>query len=110
MTSNCEQNENAKKRIAYVKELMNYIDVHSYGKCLHNKETSWSHHMRFDRSISHGEMITNRMKLISDYKFVLAFENNNVTDYVTEKIVTTYLAGVVPIYMVSFFWVNCFQK
>lgn len=102
VTSNCDQNENAKKRVAYVRELMDYVDVHSYGKCLHNRETSWSHHMRFDRSISHGEMITNRMKLIQDYKFVLALENNNVTDYVTEKIVTTYLAGVVPIYMVSY--------
>jgi hypothetical protein len=30
---------------------------------------------------------------------VLAFENNNVTDYVTEKIFNVYRAGAVPVYM-----------
>jgi hypothetical protein len=35
----------------------------------------------------------------SQYKFALAFENNNVTDYVTEKYVNVLQAGTVPVYM-----------
>lgn len=34
---------------------------------------------------SHGGLMAEKIRLFSQYKFVLAFENNNVTDYVTEK-------------------------
>jgi len=37
--------------------------------------------------------------VFKDYKFVLAFENNNVTDYVTEKLPSALLSGTLPIYM-----------
>lgn len=40
-----------------------------------------------------------KIKLFSQYKFVLAFENNNVTDYVTEKLPHAFLSGALPIYM-----------
>jgi len=36
--------------------------------------------------------------LISQYKFMLCFENNKIGTYMTEKIVNAYLANVVPLY------------
>jgi hypothetical protein len=43
--------------------------------------------MRQKRDMSHGEVMFERMRLISQYKFVLAFENTErEDDYVTEKV------------------------
>lgn len=38
----------------------------------------------------------NKIKIFENYKFVLVFENNNVTDYVTEKMMCALEAGAVP--------------
>jgi hypothetical protein len=40
-----------------------------------------------------------KIQVFKDYKYVLTFENNNVTDYVTEKLPCTFSAGALPIYM-----------
>lgn len=53
-------------REAYIKKLMEYVDVHSYGSCLNTKP------FPSDRS---------RMDLIGEYKFYLAIENSNCEDY-----------------------------
>lgn len=83
-------------RLAYIKELMKYIQVDSYGHCLHNKDAA----LRMGGG-SHGNTMRDKINIISGYKFMLAFENNMVEDYVTEKLINAYQAGSVPIYMGS---------
>lgn len=53
-------------RQSYIRKLMEYIDVHSYGDCLNNKP--------FPENKS-------RLELMSEYKFYLAVENSNCNDY-----------------------------
>jgi len=67
---------------------MNYMKVDSFGTCLHNSEFP-------PGAISRQ----NKIKLIGEYKFVLTFENANVTDFVTEKIFEAFVAGTVPVFM-----------
>lgn len=88
IASNCAHG-GARARYQYVQELMKYIKVDSYGDCLHNKDLPGN--VKGD--------ITQQLELLSDYKFVLAFESNNVTDYVTERLMVAFLAGTVPVYM-----------
>jgi hypothetical protein len=121
MSTNCGSG-GATGRTAYVKELMEHIQVDSLGKCLHN--TDMPPDMQFPIYSDHGSSMKNKIQVFQDYKFVLTFENNNVTDYVSEKIInvfqvhkhslsfvffscSSYLyfffvqAGAVPIYMGS---------
>jgi hypothetical protein len=59
---NCNANNG---RHHYIKELMKYIDVDSYGTCLNNVDFP-------DKS---------RTDLMSEYKFYLAVENSNCDNY-----------------------------
>jgi hypothetical protein len=74
-------------RLNYVKTLMDYLDIHSYGKVLRNtfleKDTGRQ----------------TKMATIADYKFTIAFENAIARDYVTEKFYDPLIAGSVPIYL-----------
>lgn len=93
MASNCNTG-GATERTEYVKELMKYMDIDSVGHCLHNKDMPQP-----DTRRSHGDKIREKINIISEYKFLLAFENNNhVNDYVTEKMTNAYQAGTVPVY------------
>eukprot|EP01112_Ceratiomyxa_fruticulosa_P010385 TRINITY_DN2748_c0_g1_i1.p1 TRINITY_DN2748_c0_g1~~TRINITY_DN2748_c0_g1_i1.p1 ORF type:complete len:392 (+),score=75.01 TRINITY_DN2748_c0_g1_i1:110-1177(+) len=82
VVSNCAATLN--KRLEYVKELMNYIKVDSYGKCLHNT----------DFPDDGG-----KLGVLNQYKFYLAFENSNYVDYVSEKVYDALITGAVPVYM-----------
>jgi hypothetical protein len=84
-------------RGAYVHELMKHIKVHSYGKCFHN--TDLPPEMQAPVFKSFGESMKFKRTIFQDFKFVLSFENNNVTDYVTEKMPVVLLGGAVPVYM-----------
>ena len=80
-------------RDSYVTELMNYVKVDSYGKCLHNKD------LPVDLINPITGMDSPRLKdIIGRYKFVLAFENAICEDYVTEKLWRSFQAGSVPVY------------
>lgn len=85
--SNCDV-YNAPARTAYLEELMKYIPIDNYGKCLHNKDTG-------------GQLtkFAEKIEILSKYKFYLSFENSNLTDYVTEKLVHGFMSTAVPIYM-----------
>ena len=73
-------------RIQILQLLQEYgVVIHSYGACAHNK----------DEVGGRGD----KVKLLSGYKFTLAFENVVATDYVTEKIAHAWTAGSVPIYL-----------
>jgi hypothetical protein len=96
MSTNCGMG-GADARTQYVVELMRHIEVDSLGQCLHNRDVPPA--MQFPIYSDHGSSMRNKIAVFSEYKFVLALENNNVTDYVTEKLVNALQAGALPIYM-----------
>jgi hypothetical protein len=72
--------------MAYVQQLMKYLQVDSYGKSLTNRQLP----------ADHGT--TTKLETIARYKFTLAFENSISQDYVTEKFFDPLIAGSVPVY------------
>jgi glycosyl transferase family 10 (putative fucosyltransferase) len=74
-------------RIGYLKELMSYLNVHSYGKTLNNM------------TLKNDEGIASKAYSIAGYKFSLAFENAIAKDYVTEKFFHPLIMGSVPVYL-----------
>jgi len=72
-------------RQVFMKHLMSKIKVDSFGACLQNKQ-------------SHSpERMKNNIALYSKYLFVIAIENSNCVDYVTEKLVHAVASGSIPI-------------
>ncbi|WP_416171499.1 glycosyltransferase family 10 domain-containing protein [Algoriphagus boritolerans] len=63
-------NERAKERIEFFKKLSQYKQVDS-GGIVHNNL---------------GFRVSDKMKFIKDYKFIVAFENSSYPGYITEKI------------------------
>ena len=78
--SNCD---NPMQRDQFVKTLGKHISIDSYGQCLQNKTAP--------KSINH-------LNLIAKYKFVIAIENAECKDYISEKLWNALTAGTVPIY------------
>ncbi|XP_061541457.1 alpha-(1,3)-fucosyltransferase 11 isoform X3 [Phycodurus eques] len=81
-------------RDRYVRELMKYIEVDSYGKCLNNK--ALPAHLE-DTSTATGEEAS-FMRFVGRYKFHLALENGHCQDYMTEKLWRPLRQGCVPVY------------
>ncbi len=73
-------------RNGIVKDVMDIgdIEVHSYGTCLRNKDG--------------GGRNTNKMDIMSKYRFCIAMENSNEIDYVSEKLWQALQAGCLPVY------------
>ena len=88
MISNCKP----KWRNAYIKELMKHIPIDQVGGCYHNSK------VRLDRFISKWDDVKVEFLKKSNYKYILAFENNMEPEYVTEKVFHGLLTGLVPIY------------
>lgn len=59
------------KRWYYVKELKKYIDIDAYGNC---------------GTLKCPGHFTKDCKALNDYKFYLAFENGDCSEYITEKV------------------------
>jgi hypothetical protein len=79
---------NRSKRIDLARELMLYLDIHSYGK-RHN-----------NRHIPQPDLgRETKLAVLAGYKFDLSFENAIDRDYVTEKFYDPLLAGSVPVYL-----------
>jgi hypothetical protein len=78
---------NKSLRQDYLKELMHYINIDSYGRLFNNKKLE---------NDTGGDA---KLKLYATYKFVIAFENSCTEDYVTEKFYDPILAGAVPVYL-----------
>lgn len=72
-------------RELFMKEFMEKIKIDSYGGCLKNKYNHPSEHMK------------GNIELFAKYKFVIAIENSNCEDYVTEKLVHAVASGSIPI-------------
>ena len=80
-----------KWRFDYVKELMKYIHVDSYGRCFHNVLQNTS---RF--ASDQYEIMTTTLQ---SYRMLLTFENLNQENYITEKIWVAYQSGAIPVYL-----------
>lgn len=85
--SNCGA---ANNRTNYVKELMEYVKIDSFGSCLKNAKTPIS----FKRK----NRYRTKEAMLSRYKFTIAFENSNDADYITEKLYQPLRYGSVPIF------------
>jgi hypothetical protein len=82
-------------------EVLNqYKKVHSYGK--------FNNNMNFNLPLDYW---TDEFReFISQYKFIICFENSKFGTYSTEKIVNPYLAGIIPIYWASSHIHNVFNS
>ena len=93
--SNCKA-AGADERAKYLKELMTHIEVHSYGGCNNNrKEPDYPKDPKWPPI---AQKRARKVKVLSQYKFYLAFENYQVEDYVSEKAFESLIAGAVPVY------------
>ena len=82
-------------RESYVKELMNQIEIDSYGRCLNNRK------MPDDIDGFHKLHSPEYYKFLAQYKFNIAFENAICNDYMTEKLFRPFEVGAVPIVLGS---------
>ncbi|XP_026324888.1 alpha-(1,3)-fucosyltransferase B-like [Hyposmocoma kahamanoa] len=88
------------ERDKYVKELMKFQHIDSYGDCLKNKHsTKYSKRKGYDYLNNLWE--ENLLRFIARYKFVITIENGVCHDYVSEKFWRAIHVGVVPIYFGS---------
>ncbi|EGG13865.1 glycosyltransferase [Cavenderia fasciculata] len=85
-------------RNIYIQEMMKYTPIHCLGSCMHNMDLPpddnpgpvWN---------DLGRAMNRKVHIFGRYRFSLAFENNNLTDYISEKVFTALLSGTLPIYM-----------
>lgn len=94
LQSNCDSST---ERDEYVKELMKFQRIDSYGECLNNKHSpKYSSRNGYDYLNSLWD--ENLLKFIARYKFIITIENGVCYDYMSEKLWRAIHLGVVPIY------------
>ncbi|XP_058984271.1 alpha-(1,3)-fucosyltransferase B-like isoform X1 [Musca domestica] len=81
----------------YVKELMNYIKVDSFGTCLKNRNLP-DRLQKLQHDYLNNLYAPELLKFIGRYKFVISYENGVCEDYITEKFWRPLIAGSIPIY------------
>lgn len=91
-------------RTSFAQRLMQYKYVECPGKVLHNKDIP-ELSGRFEK-----DWRKSKIKYISRFKFVIAFENSDNIGYITEKLTHAYVANTVPIYWGSTADVSPFPK
>ncbi|KAH8248844.1 hypothetical protein KR032_003678 [Drosophila birchii] len=84
----------------YVKELMKYMQVDSFGGCLKNKELP-ERQVNLNKDYLNNLYSPEVLKFLSTYKYMIAIENAACPDYITEKFWRPLIMGVVPIYFGS---------
>uniref|UniRef100_A0A1A9WHI4 Fucosyltransferase n=1 Tax=Glossina brevipalpis TaxID=37001 RepID=A0A1A9WHI4_9MUSC len=84
----------------YVRELMNYVSIDSYGGCLKNRELPKSLQKQ-QHDYLNNLYSPEILKLVARYKFVLAYENGVCHDYITEKFWRPLTVGSIPLYFGS---------
>lgn len=89
----------------YFRDLMAAMRVDSFGRCLNNANVS----VEVVAAAAAAPVLPcfgcnwqyrkEKLVLLRDYPFALAFENSNCYDLVTEKLYDVLLAGAVPVYL-----------
>jgi hypothetical protein len=74
------------ERIDFFNKLSKYKQVDSLGPCLNNTGILAPY--------EHDKFI----EMISEYKFIITFENTQIDNYITEKIFHGYYSQIIPIY------------
>ena len=90
-------NYKAKERINFTKKLMKRKKVDCLGPVLYNMGTRDTVGKQ-DRSGEYIDWRKEKMETIKEYKFTMAFENEQAYNYVTEKIYQPLVVGSIPIY------------
>lgn len=81
-------NGNAKERVEFFNQLSNYKKVDSCGKFMNN--------LGYNCPNNHESK--DYQEFISQYKFMICFENTSSPNYFTEKLINAYVNGTIPIY------------
>ena len=84
--SHCE-----KVRIAYMKELMKYVKVDSYGRCVKNTQGLAG---RYGKKFK-----DQKTELARQYKFSLVFMNQDCEYFVDDRLYHALTSGSIPVYM-----------
>ena len=83
-----------KWRLKYLKELMKYVHIDQWGKCLRNTKGTF---YKNRRGVSHDRLKVEFLEK-NPYKFLICFENIIDGDYISEKVYHAYLTRTIPIY------------
>ncbi|KAF2074837.1 hypothetical protein CYY_003863 [Polysphondylium violaceum] len=100
VSSNCND-ALASVRTNRVKQLLKYLSIDSLGTCLNNEKGNHTTIPPKDSLKDIYDRIQTNMNIYKDYKFVITFENDNSTNYITDKVYTSLYAGAIPIFMGS---------
>lgn len=72
---------------------------------------SWGHMMNNCGAVCpHGHATEEFINFISEYKFIICFENSKKGTYITEKIINPFLAHIIPIYWGTEYVFEIFNK
>ena len=82
-------NKNSSNRIDFFKKLSKYKAIDSCGKVENNKK---------DCPPRESYSSKENCSFISNYKFMICFENISLHNYCTEKVLNAYFCGTIPIY------------
>jgi hypothetical protein len=85
-------NEGAEERIEFCRKLQQYEHVDCLGKVLRNVDTFKP------RSLIGDNWKDEKLTILKDYQFTIAFENKRREGYITEKIFQPLLVNSIPIY------------
>mmetsp|Transcript_62308 Transcript_62308/g.143488 ORF Transcript_62308/g.143488 Transcript_62308/m.143488 type:complete len:463 (-) Transcript_62308:73-1461(-) len=87
------------KRLEFLEELSRHIRVDSFGQCFNTaNETEVLQKLGAPRHLFSIGPLAKKDWLMERYRFVAAFENTLVDDYVTEKFFGALKSGAVPLY------------
>lgn len=80
----------SKERFNFIKQLMKYIQVDSYGDCFHNVDLPVSRREEDWQGI--------KQNISKQYRFLISSEGAKIPHFVTEKLWHAYLVQAIPIY------------
>lgn len=83
-------------RTEYMRQLMKYIDVHSYGACLKNKKGLIGLYSKIN-----GKYVFKDYKFVMSryYKFSLVFMNQDCDQFIDDRLYHALETGSIPVYM-----------
>ena len=84
-------------RTEYLIQLMQEIEIDSYGSCLHNTDLPGTMGPRDQQHFSN--VSTSLLNLYKTYKFTIVFMNSDCDYFVDEKLFYALSAGSVPVFM-----------
>jgi len=78
--------------------LSKYRKVDAPGMCCNNSKPIGEYKTPYESRYGLGNFYDEKLEYLSEYKFVIAFENSSYPGYVSEKIYHAMKAGCIPIY------------